>query len=194
MIDENVEYFRGPGNIFVGRPTKIRKLFSSAGPRKYGSYFRRPRDRQKCGVFSWAGAIPTKISHWPTTIFVGLSEADENRGPKSSRSRARNFSLARLAILNHRVAARRRAARTPLAVLASSPCPIAAPPLVVPHRRAWPSSCPIGAPVRPSPCPPPCCDPSSCRARLLAVPHHRELASSASSPVTRYLLGLFYFH
>jgi hypothetical protein len=30
VTDENVEYFRGPGNIFVGRPTKIRKLFSSA--------------------------------------------------------------------------------------------------------------------------------------------------------------------
>jgi hypothetical protein len=30
VTDENVEYFRGPGNIFVGRPTKIRQLFSSA--------------------------------------------------------------------------------------------------------------------------------------------------------------------
>jgi hypothetical protein len=28
--DENEAYFRGPSNIFVGRPTKIRKLFSSA--------------------------------------------------------------------------------------------------------------------------------------------------------------------
>jgi hypothetical protein len=30
VTDENVEYFRGPGNIFVGRATKIWKLFSSA--------------------------------------------------------------------------------------------------------------------------------------------------------------------
>jgi hypothetical protein len=30
VTDENVEYFRGPGNIFVGSSTKIRKLFSSA--------------------------------------------------------------------------------------------------------------------------------------------------------------------
>jgi hypothetical protein len=30
VTDENVEYFRGPGNMFIGRPTKIRKLFSSA--------------------------------------------------------------------------------------------------------------------------------------------------------------------
>jgi hypothetical protein len=49
VIDENVAYFRGSGNIFVGRPTRIQKLFSSAsGPMKM-------RD-----------------------IFVGLSPADEN--------------------------------------------------------------------------------------------------------------------
>jgi hypothetical protein len=49
VTDENVDYFRGSGNIFVGRPTKIRKLFSSA-------------------------STPTKI----LCIFVGLSPADEN--------------------------------------------------------------------------------------------------------------------
>jgi hypothetical protein len=27
--DEYLEYFRGPGSIFVGRPTTIKKLFSS---------------------------------------------------------------------------------------------------------------------------------------------------------------------
>jgi hypothetical protein len=33
VTDENVSYFRGPGNIFVGKPMKILKLFSSAsGP------------------------------------------------------------------------------------------------------------------------------------------------------------------
>jgi hypothetical protein len=99
--------------IFVGRPTKIRMLFLSAlvtdkmwrifvgrgiflwaGPRAYGSYFCRPLDRRKCGVFSSASARPTKISHYPPTIFVGLSEADENRGPKSSiLASARTFSL-----------------------------------------------------------------------------------------------------
>jgi hypothetical protein len=50
VTDENVAYFRGPGNICVGRPTKIRKLFSSASG-------------------------PTKI--W--LIFVGLSPTDENK-------------------------------------------------------------------------------------------------------------------
>jgi hypothetical protein len=29
VTDENLEYFRGPGNIFVGRPTTIQKVFSS---------------------------------------------------------------------------------------------------------------------------------------------------------------------
>jgi hypothetical protein len=48
-------YFRGSGNIFVGRPMKILKLFSSASG-------------------------PTKM--WRS--FVSLTEADENCGPKSS--------------------------------------------------------------------------------------------------------------
>jgi hypothetical protein len=30
VTDENKRYFRGPGHMFVGRPTKIRKIFSSA--------------------------------------------------------------------------------------------------------------------------------------------------------------------
>jgi hypothetical protein len=47
--DENEAYFRGPTNIFVGRPTKIRKLFSSV-----------PR--------------PTKMRR----IFVGRGHTDEN--------------------------------------------------------------------------------------------------------------------
>jgi hypothetical protein len=64
VTDENVAYFRGPGYIFVGRPTKIRKLFS------------------------WASG-PTKM--W--RIFVGLTEADENSGPKSSISACRTRSF-----------------------------------------------------------------------------------------------------
>jgi hypothetical protein len=50
VTDENVVYFRGPVNIFVGRPMRIRKVFSSASE-------------------------PTKM--W--VIFVGLSQADENK-------------------------------------------------------------------------------------------------------------------
>jgi hypothetical protein len=50
VTDENVVYFRGPVNIFVGRPTRIRKLFSSTSG-------------------------PTKM--W--CIFVGLNQADENK-------------------------------------------------------------------------------------------------------------------
>jgi hypothetical protein len=42
LADENKEYFRGPVNIFVGRPTKIQKLFSSVS---------RPT---KIMVISWA--------------------------------------------------------------------------------------------------------------------------------------------
>jgi hypothetical protein len=53
-------------------------LFSSAGPRKYGCYFRRPRDRRKCGVFSWAGVYFRGQAHENTeVIFVGLW-TDEN--------------------------------------------------------------------------------------------------------------------
>jgi hypothetical protein len=40
VTDENVSYFRGPAKIFVGRPTKIRKVFSSAsGPTKLRDIF-----------------------------------------------------------------------------------------------------------------------------------------------------------
>jgi hypothetical protein len=53
-------------------------IFSSADPRKYGSYFRRPRDRRKCGVFSWAGEYVHRQAHENTeVIFVGLV-TDEN--------------------------------------------------------------------------------------------------------------------
>jgi hypothetical protein len=53
-------------------------IFSSAGPRKYGSYFRRPRDRRKWGVFSWADQYFRRQAHENTeVIFVG-HEADEN--------------------------------------------------------------------------------------------------------------------
>jgi hypothetical protein len=101
------------------------RLFLSAGPRKYGCYFRRPRDRRKCGVFSWAGEYFRRQAHGNTeVIFVGLGadenvayfrrpqpgrrkksltdhyfrrpEANENRGPKSSiPASARTFSHAR---------------------------------------------------------------------------------------------------
>jgi hypothetical protein len=51
VTDENVVYFRGPVNIFVGRPTRIRKVFSSAsGPTKMWCIF--------IGL-----SQPTKISH-----------------------------------------------------------------------------------------------------------------------------------
>jgi len=57
-------YFRGPGYIFVGRPTKIRKLFSSVStPTKMLSIFVGPSPADENKSF----------------IFVGRSEADENR-------------------------------------------------------------------------------------------------------------------
>jgi hypothetical protein len=64
VTDENVDYFRGPGNIFVGRPTKIRKLFSSAStPTKILCMF--------------VGLSPADEN--TSFIFVGLSPADENK-------------------------------------------------------------------------------------------------------------------
>jgi hypothetical protein len=64
VTDENVAYFCGPGNIFVGRPTKIRNLFSSAStPMKMLSIF--------------VGLSPTDEN--TSFIFIGLSPADENK-------------------------------------------------------------------------------------------------------------------
>jgi hypothetical protein len=185
-----------------------RRICSSAGPRKYGSYFRRPRNRQKCGVFSWAGAVRTKISHRPTEAV--------NRGPKSSRSRACSFSLAlaRFAVLNHRAAARRAATppalpspRLPHARAARQPARTHATPrrphsprrarlVVMPHPRAAPgppvpasSPGPIAAPPLSVPASSLCPigTPGPRRARLLAMPHRRDPSPSppprrASSP------------
>jgi hypothetical protein len=40
VTDENVSYFRRPTKLFVGRPTKIRKVFSSvSGPTKMCDIF-----------------------------------------------------------------------------------------------------------------------------------------------------------
>jgi hypothetical protein len=64
VTDENVAYFRGPGNIFVGRPMKILKLFSSASG-------------------------PTKM--WRS--FVGRTEADPKSGPQSSQPAYRTRSF-----------------------------------------------------------------------------------------------------
>jgi hypothetical protein len=64
VTDENVAYFRGLVNIFVGRPMKIRKLFSSAsGPTK-----------MLCIFVGLSLADENK-----SFIFVGLSPADENK-------------------------------------------------------------------------------------------------------------------
>jgi hypothetical protein len=64
VTDENVSYFRGPAKIFVGRPTKIRKLLSSAsGPTKL------------CDIF--VGRSEADENKWG--IFVGRIQADENK-------------------------------------------------------------------------------------------------------------------
>jgi hypothetical protein len=80
--------------IFVGQ-----RRFSSAGPRKYNRYFRRPRDRRNCVLFSSAAARPTKISgvfsstaSRPTKIkgpLIGLSALSLSR---SSNSRSLVFA------------------------------------------------------------------------------------------------------
>jgi hypothetical protein len=64
VTEENVAYFRGPVNIFVGRPTKIRKLFSSASE----------PTKMWCIVVGLSPADKNK-----SFIFVGLSPADENK-------------------------------------------------------------------------------------------------------------------
>jgi hypothetical protein len=46
--------------VFTDRFRPFSSLW--AGPREYERYFRRPRDRRKCGLFSSAAARPTKIS------------------------------------------------------------------------------------------------------------------------------------
>jgi hypothetical protein len=83
VTDENVEYFCGPGNIFVGRPTRIRKLFSSTlGPTKMWHIF--------------VGLSPTDEKKSLTDHYFRRPEANENRGPKSSiPASARTFSHAR---------------------------------------------------------------------------------------------------
>jgi hypothetical protein len=64
VTDENAAYFRGSGFIFVGLPTKIRKLFSSASkPTKI--------------VCSFVGLRP--VDEHTSFIFVGPSLADENQ-------------------------------------------------------------------------------------------------------------------
>jgi hypothetical protein len=48
-------------------------LFSSAGPRKCNVIFVGPRDRRKCGIFSWASEYFRGQAHENTkVIFVGL--------------------------------------------------------------------------------------------------------------------------
>jgi hypothetical protein len=159
--------------IFVGRG-----IFSSAGPRKYDSYFRRPLDRRKCGVFSWAGALPTKITSLPTTIFVGLSPADENKGPKSSPSRApapsRSFESPSRRRSPH---APRRAPRTPRCSPSRAACtPHAA---RLPSRPARPcraaTRTPAEAPRLPLVVPPPARSSSEApRTPLTAPPRPRR--------------------
>jgi hypothetical protein len=63
--DENEAYFRGPTNIFIGRPTKIRKLFSSVPrPTKMRRIFvgrGHTDENTSLTVFSSASLRPTKI-------------------------------------------------------------------------------------------------------------------------------------
>jgi hypothetical protein len=148
--------------IFVGptRPTKIRPLFSSAPIR------------------------PTKIK-------------DLNlRTPRRAPSPRRHRTLARTdaAPPVRRGSSPRRPfavprPRTPLAVAASSPCPVPAPPLAspgplrarvlaVPHRRA-PSACPALAVPAYSSCP---IAVTHRHRRLLAVPPRRDPSPCRPSP------------
>jgi hypothetical protein len=200
-------------NIFVGRPTKIRQLFSSAteadenrgyfrGPlifssadrQKYGSYFRRPLRLTKIEVIFVGRYIfvgrPTKI----TSIFVSLSQDDENTAtlisrtldsnlfcPISSRTLARSsppLAAARrppplAAPAPHRLAAGTPAVRCPSSRPLLTASPRARPPSAAPRRaRSSPplAACPPSvAPHRARSSPPPARPPS-------VAPHHRPHA------------------
>jgi hypothetical protein len=145
-------------NIFVGRPTEIRQLFSSpsvadensgyfrgplictsAGRRQYDTYFRRPLRLTKIAVIFVGRYIyvgrPTKI----TSIFVCLNQADENTATLIPRTRSIRFCFAQTHRRSPQPAVRRpRRAR-------SSPRPSPRQPAV---RR---SSAPHPAPRRGSP-------------------------------------------
>jgi hypothetical protein len=76
--DENVHYFRGPGRSFVGLPTKILKLFSSAStPTKILFMFVGFSPADEHTSFMFVGLSPT--DERTSFIFVGLSTADENK-------------------------------------------------------------------------------------------------------------------
>jgi hypothetical protein len=53
-------------------------LFSSVGPRKYIVIFVGPRDRQKCGLFSWASTYFRQPAHENTSDIFVSPEVDEN--------------------------------------------------------------------------------------------------------------------
>jgi hypothetical protein len=144
VTDENTEYFRGPGAMFVGRPTKILNICSPAPSLSLSlvslarSFFCSPRRRTPRARTPHAArthAAPCPIPAPP------LRRGSSPRRP---------FAVPR--------------PRTPLAVAASSSCPVPAPPLAslgplrarllaVPHRRARLLVVPHQR-ARPSPCPP----------------------------------------
>jgi hypothetical protein len=75
------EQYRGTIRLFIGTGRTLQEthkfswavLFSSADLRKFECYFRRPRDRRKYDVFSWAGEYFRGQAHENTVvIFVGL--------------------------------------------------------------------------------------------------------------------------
>jgi hypothetical protein len=164
VTDENVAYFRGLVNIFVGRPTKIRKLFSSAST----------QTKMLC-IF--VGLSPA--DEHTSFIFVGLSPVDENKRLTPLFSSAsvrptkieavnrtsrphRTFSLSRSSILASAAARSRRAAPRhakppPHAAPTPSSRPTSWPPPPLPRprhtepratRRATPSRLPMSRPLR----------------------------------------------
>jgi hypothetical protein len=149
VTDKNAAYFCGSGCSFVGLPTKIRKLFSSASkPTKIVCIFVGLHSADEHTLFIFVGPSPADENKLLTaTIFVGPNEADENKG-RYLPSRPSLSSLTRPLSLTHPPPQPRRAPARPLR-RAPAAAPRAAP---SPRRAAYPRRATAPSPRRtPSP-------------------------------------------
>jgi hypothetical protein len=144
-------------------------IFSSAGRRKYESYFRRSPHRRKCCLFSSVPARPTKISPLFSSAAVRPTKIDAvNLESQPHRTFSLDRLISRRRTLPH--APVHRAARPPRALAAAPP----------PRRhRAAPS--PLRA--RRAPSPPPRRAPASRPRRCApAAPPPRRALAAARPP------------
>jgi hypothetical protein len=220
VTDENTEYFRGPGAMFVGRPTKILNICSPAPSLSLSlvslarSFFcsprrRTPRARTPHAARTHAAPCPVPAPP-PHARTHGRRAAPHARRAAPHARRAVPHPRAapspwlvpapplRCAPSPHSprrgrlVVVPRPCAAPRLARPSPCPPPRRAPSPCPPPRRA-PSACPTLAVPAYSPCPPTRRDPSPSPC-LLAVTHRRAAPRRAAHRrVTRYLLSRFLF-